>query len=72
MDNTLAYHKLIEINKKFMQFLHYWDTHKNENLTSPHSEYGMYRSQLIDAILLLDKEPNSDTERAITRARKEG
>ncbi len=67
MDRDQDYSKLININKKFLTFVHYWDTHKREDLNSPVSNYSFHRKELIDAILLLDKSEESKTAQALSR-----
>jgi len=67
MDTTYDYQKLVDIHKKFITFIHYWDTHKHGNLYQPDSPYSLYRSELIDAILLLDKDRSSKAYKALNR-----
>lgn len=65
MKKAQEYNRIINLHLKFFKFLTYWDLHKDDNLQSPHSEYNQLRSELIDALLLLDKDEDSQTAKAI-------
>ncbi len=67
MDKSSEYSKLIQINQLFLQFVHCWDTNKHKDLSSPDCAYGSYRKDLIDAILNLDKAPESKTSKAVAK-----